>query len=97
LNSKKISQTHKNILFGLYQADFCLTIPDLIRFCAFDDANPAPFIAEYGQFAQTDDNREFLSQGIIGVVSKIDTLIQQIYQIEINTIDYNPDKELILR
>ncbi|CAD8127345.1 unnamed protein product [Paramecium sonneborni] len=92
IKSNKITYEDSKILLSLYQEDFCLKIGSDVPFCNFDKINN--FHQLYGTPEIQDDNREYLSKGIQGIVSKLDTFFKQNYQYEINNTEYFPDKKI---
>lgn len=72
LESNRINGDDEAVLFNLYSEDFCNLLTDVIPFCDVD----SNFNSKYGTPNQDDDNREFLSSGIQGVVSRVDTLFK---------------------
>ncbi|CAK69076.1 unnamed protein product (macronuclear) [Paramecium tetraurelia] len=92
IKSNKISSEDASTLLTLYQGDFCLEIGSDVPFCNYDTITN--FNSLYGIPDSQDDNREYLSKGIQGIVSKLDTFFKQNYQFEINNTEYFPDKNV---
>ncbi|CAD8101568.1 unnamed protein product [Paramecium primaurelia] len=92
LESNRINGDDEAVLFNLYSEDFCLLLADLIPFCEVD----ANFNSKYGSPNPDDDNREFLSSGIQGVVSRIDSLFKQQFIYEIENQDYRDELDIVI-
>lgn len=85
----------KEKLYTLYSQSYCELLKQHIRFCNFVDQ--ASFEEEYGKISAIDDNRDFLSQGIIGVVSRVNDLIRVGFEYETRTLEYNPNRTFVLQ
>ncbi|CAD8212474.1 unnamed protein product [Paramecium pentaurelia] len=92
IKSNKITSEDASTLLSLYQGDFCMEIGSDVPFCNYDTL--PNFNSLYGIPDIQDDNREYLSKGIQGIVSKLDTFFKQNYQFEINNTEYFPDKNV---
>ncbi|CAD8206676.1 unnamed protein product [Paramecium octaurelia] len=93
LESNRINGDDEAVLFNLYSEDFCTLLADLIPFCEQDASF---FDTKYGTPKPEDNNREFISSGIQGVVSRIDTLFKQQFIYEIENKDYRDELDIVL-
>ncbi|CAD8116246.1 unnamed protein product [Paramecium sonneborni] len=94
IQSDKITENDENILLELFSNDFCYLLRTDIPFCNYDN-NTINFDQLYGKPTRLDDNRDYLSKGIQGVVSRLDAFFKQNYHYEINKIDYFPDLQVV--
>ncbi|CAD8193890.1 unnamed protein product [Paramecium pentaurelia] len=93
IESNKITEEDENILLMLYSSDFCELLSEDIPFCNYD--NTTNFYELYGKPTRLDDNRDYLSKGIQGVVSRLDSFFKQNYYYETNKVDYYPDLDVV--
>ncbi|CAD8162327.1 unnamed protein product [Paramecium octaurelia] len=94
IESNKITQEDEQVLLLLYSNDFCELLSNDIPFCNYD--NTTDFNQIYGAPTRLDDNRDYLSKGIQGVVSRLDSFFKQNYYYETNQFDYFPDLNVVL-
>ncbi|CAK61089.1 unnamed protein product (macronuclear) [Paramecium tetraurelia] len=94
IESNKITDADENTLLMLFSNDFCELLSQDIPFCNYD--NTTNFNEKYGTPTRLDDNRDYLSKGIQGVVSKLDQFFKQNYYYETNQVDYYPDLSVVL-
>lgn len=73
-------------LFTLYNDDFCKVVKQEIPFCNYESREQ--FSREYGQFNETDDNSDYFSKGIMGVVSITSQFITENFDAEIKMRHY---------
>ncbi|CAD8182256.1 unnamed protein product [Paramecium octaurelia] len=71
-------------LLSLYNEDFCQLFQSQIAFCN-KDMSKINFESKFGQYASKDNNSDYLSKGISGMVSKLDNFLTQYYETEILT------------
>lgn len=83
--SNRIDSTNKALLTNLYSEDLCISVSATIKFCNFGPG----FAEKYGEFSELDDNREYLKDGIIGMVSRFEVLVDQIFGYEKDNINFN--------
>ncbi|CAD8059586.1 unnamed protein product [Paramecium primaurelia] len=97
LQSNKIKEEDKQFLFSLYQDDFCQELSDEIPMCNLDDFGFEKFTQAFEQpILPQDDNREYVNKGIVGVISRLDTLFGQFFDYEIEFKQFQPDTDLCL-
>ncbi|CAK82142.1 unnamed protein product (macronuclear) [Paramecium tetraurelia] len=89
--TNQIDQKDKEILYDLYQGDFCNYLQESIKFCN-TNLTQSKFEKEYGQFYGYENNSDVLRTGIIGFISKLDSLLKNNFDLEISKsiYDQNP-------
>ncbi|CAD8062800.1 unnamed protein product [Paramecium sonneborni] len=98
LKSNKIKIEDKQQLFTLYQEDFCLELSDEIPMCNFEEFGLEKFTQTFGRpDLPQDDNQEYVNKGIVGVISRLDTLFNQFFDYEIEFKQFQPDLDLCLK
>ncbi|CAD8152815.1 unnamed protein product [Paramecium octaurelia] len=95
LQSNKIKDEDKQLLFTLYQDDFCQELSDEIPMCNIEEFGIDKFTQTFGSpILPQDDNKEYVNKGIVGVISRLDTLFSQFFDYEIEYKQFQPDTEL---
>ncbi|CAD8106603.1 unnamed protein product [Paramecium sonneborni] len=82
IDSKKISNTDKEILQTLYQDDLCSVIADQLPFCNFND-NQFDDFPDYPTPRRVDNNREIFRNGINGIFQKLIAIFNSYYELEL--------------
>lgn len=70
-----MESSDKQILFNLYEKDYCLELVDDVPFCSYNSLGEQAWIDEYGEPLPKDNNLDFIAKGIVGVISQVDLLI----------------------
>ncbi|CAD8211970.1 unnamed protein product [Paramecium octaurelia] len=84
IQSDSMNGEDEVFILGLYNGDFCQLFYSDIPFCN-KNLSKIEFQNKYGQFYNKDNNSEYLSKGISGMVSKMDNFLASYYETEIQT------------
>ncbi|CAD8147090.1 unnamed protein product [Paramecium pentaurelia] len=93
--TNQIDEKDKEILYDLYQGDFCNYQQGSIQFCN-RNLTQSQFEKEYGKYYAYENNSDVLRTGIIGFISKLDSLLKNDFDLEISKsiYDYNQQSPL---
>ncbi|CAD8123973.1 unnamed protein product [Paramecium sonneborni] len=94
IQSDAMNGEDETFILGLYNGDFCLFFQSDIPFCN-KDLSKVDFQNKYGAFSNKDNNSEYLSKGISGMVNKMDNFLNQYFETEILTGNTVNDLELL--
>ncbi|CAK69082.1 unnamed protein product (macronuclear) [Paramecium tetraurelia] len=84
IESDALKGEDETFILSLYNGDFCQLFQSKIAFCN-KDMSKINFESKFGQYANKDNNSDYLSKGISGMVSKLDNFLTQYYETEILT------------
>ncbi|KAM3133852.1 hypothetical protein pb186bvf_013967 [Paramecium bursaria] len=96
VKSSNMESSDKQILFNLYEKDYCLELVEDVPFCSYYSLGEQAWIDEFGQFYPKDNNLDFIAKGIVGVISQVDLLINQIFYNELETLNFEQNLTLVL-
>ncbi|CAD8084166.1 unnamed protein product [Paramecium sonneborni] len=81
--SKKISDSNKDLLLGLYQNDLCVYINEQLPFCAYQNGK-FTYFPDYPSAEEINNNRERLKQGFNGIYQEVSALFASKFVKELN-------------
>ncbi|CAD8106340.1 unnamed protein product [Paramecium primaurelia] len=84
IESDALNEDDEIFILNLYNGDFCQLFQSQMAFCN-RNLSQINFENKFGQYSIKDNNSEYLSKGISGMVSKMDNFLNQYYETEILT------------
>ncbi|CAD8207103.1 unnamed protein product [Paramecium pentaurelia] len=84
IESDAMNGEDETYILGLYNGDFCIFLQSEIPFCN-RELSKIDFENKYGKYNNKDNNSDYLSKGISGMVSRMDNFLTQYFETEILT------------
>lgn len=81
MSNEEVRTANREIL-ELFNANICKIIHRGLPFCEYQESRRQEFVQKYGEFNERDNNLEFLSLGLIGMVTRVQKYCTEYFEYE---------------